>query len=47
MKKQKMKWIKEYGWVLPVLLLVFSLAVAGSFAAYVNKMLQVGVWIEI
>ena len=36
MKKQKMKWIKEYGWVLPVLLLVFSLAVAGSFAAYVN-----------
>ena len=31
-----MKWIKEYGWVLPVLLLVFSLAVAGSFAAYVN-----------
>lgn len=36
MNKQKMKWIKEYGIVLGVLLLVFSLGIAGSYAAYVN-----------
>lgn len=35
-KKQKMKWTKEYGLVLGVLLLVFSLGIAGSYAAYVN-----------
>ncbi|MGN0425364.1 MAG: hypothetical protein ACI4FY_08610 [Acetatifactor sp.] len=36
MKRQMTKWIKEYGMLLLLILTVVILAVAGSYAAYVN-----------